>query len=225
MNNISLMIDVILVLILVSCVFDGRRKGFVKMVLSIAATIVSILIAYEYSVPVAEWANEAFVHEATVNTIAEMITSHLNGGTQAVINAIPEYIIDAAETGGVSVSSVISDIGSSVDAVQAAEQIYSGIYNVIIETLLSAAAFFVVYAVCNFILSFGVSAINRFFRLPVLKGLNKLLGGVLGGVKGVIVITVVSLTLVVAGDLFPDAVGVVVKESNIPQIVADIIIK
>lgn len=225
MDILPLIIDAILILIFISCVLDGRRKGFVKMILSVAAILVSILIANEYSSPVAEWANEAFVHEATVNTIAELISSHLNSGTQAVINAIPKYIIDAAETGGVAVSSVISDIGSSVDAVQAAEQIYSGIYNVIIETLLSAAAFLVVYAVCNFVLSFGVSIINRFFKLPVLKGINKLLGGVLGAAKGIIVITVVSLLLVVAGNIFSGMLGAAVNESNIPQIVADIIIK
>lgn len=225
MEIFPLVIDLILILILASCVFDGRKKGFVKMILSIAATIISVLIAHEYSAPVAEWANETFVHEATVNTFAEAITYHLNNGAQAIAEAIPEYIVRAAEAGGVAISSVVSDIGSSVDAVQAAEQIYDGIYGAIISPILSVVAFLVVYAVCNFVLSFGVSFINRIFKLPVLKGLNKLLGGALGAVKGIIVVCIVSMVLIVAGDLFPDILGTAVSESNIPQIAADIILK
>lgn len=222
MNVLSLAIDLILVLIFASCIFDGRKKGFIKMVLSILATIVSVIIAYEYSAPFAQWANEVFVQNAATGAIADMISSHLSNGTQAIIDAIPAYIIEAAEAGGIAVSSVVSNIGSAVDAQQAAEQIYGGIYSVIISPALKVIAFLIIYAIANFVLSFGISIINKFFKLPILKGLNKLLGGALGAVKGIIVVGIVGVVLVAAGGFFPETLGPAVNEANIPQLAAEI---
>lgn len=223
MNLLPLIIDIILVLIFASCIIDGRRKGFVKTVLSLVATVIGMLIAYEYAGPIAQWANEAFVKNAVTGSIADIISAQLGNGAQAIVDAIPSYITEAAKAGGLSLSAAVSDIGSSVNAEQAAEQIYGAIYNVIISPALTVIAFLIIYAIISFVLSFVISIINRFFKLPILKGLNKLLGGAIGAVKGVAVVALLGVVLVVASGFFPDVLGEAVKEANIPQLAADII--
>lgn len=225
MEILSLVVDGILILIFVSLILDGRRKGFFKTVLSLVATAISVLIAYEYSAPLAEWANEAFVQKAAVNTFAEAISVHLSSGTQAIIDAIPDYIVKAAEAGGVTVSSAVSDISSSVDAVQAAEQIYSGIYGILVFPILSVIAFIILYAIGNAVLSFGISFVNNIFRLPVLKGLNKLLGGVIGAVKGAVVLVILCTVLVVVSPILPEELSSAVNEAAIPEILSSFILK
>ncbi len=226
MDILPLVIDGILVLIAVSSIFDGRRKGFVKTFLSLIATAISILIAYEYSAPLAEWANEAFIHNAAVNTIAEALTKQLSGGTEALIQAIPAFIVEAAESGGIAVSDVVSGIGSSIDATQAAEQIYGGVYGIIVSPVLSVIAFLALYAISNAVLSIGISFINGIFKLPVLKGLNKFLGGILGAVKGVVAVAVLSVALVtLSGIISPDELGAAVEAAAIPNMFAEIILK
>lgn len=225
MEILSLVVDGILILIFVSLILDGRRKGFFKTVLSLVATAISVLIAYEYSAPFAEWANEAFVQKAAVNTFAEAISVHLSSGTQAIIDAIPDYIVKAAEAGGVTVSAAVSDISSSVDAVQAAEQIYGGIYGILVFPILSVIAFIILYAIGNAVLSFGISFVNNIFRLPVLKGLNKLLGGVIGAVKGAVVLVILSTVLVVVSPILPEELSSAVNEAAIPEILSSFILK
>lgn len=226
MDILPLVVDGILILIVVSSVFDGRRKGFVKTFLSLIATAISILIAYEYSAPLAEWANEAFVHNAAVNTFSEAITAQLSNGTQALIEAIPAFIVEAAEAGGITVSSVVSNIGSSIDATQAAEQIYSGIYKVIVYPVLSVIAFLVLYAISNAVLSLGISVINGVFKLPVLKSLNRFFGGIVGAVKGIIVVAVLSVVLVtVSGIISPETLGAAVEAATIPNMFANLMLK
>ncbi len=225
MNVLSLVIDAILIIIFVSIILDSRRKGFFKTILSLVATAISVLVAYEYSPSLAEWANEAFIQKAAVNTFAEAISVHLNNGVQAVIDAIPDYITKAAESGGVAVSTIVSNIGSSVDTVQAAEQIYSGIYSILVFPILSAIAFVVIYAITNAVLSFGIKLLNNIFRLPVLKGLNKFFGGVLGAVKGIAVISVISVVIVVVSPILPEEFAAAVNSSIIPNFLADLIIK
>ncbi len=226
MDILPLVVDGILILIAVSSIFDGRRKGFVKTFLSLIATAVSILIAYEYSAPLAEWANEAFIHNAAVNTLSEALTAQLSNGTQALIDSIPDFIVEAAETGGITVSSVVSNIGSSIDATQAAEQIYGGIYGIIVHPVLSVIAFLVLYAISNAVLSIGISVVNGIFRLPVLKSLNRFLGGIVGAIKGIVVVGILSVVLVtVSGIISPETLGEAVEAATIPNIFADLMLK
>ncbi len=222
---LSLVIDAILILILIATIFDGRRKGFFKMIFSLVATAVSVLISYEYSAPLAEWANKNFIQKASVNALSQAISSHLSNGTQAVIDAIPDYITKASEAGGVTVSSVVSDIGSSFDAVQAAEQIYSGVYSIIVFPILMVVAFIVIYAISNAVLSFGIKFLNNIFKLPVLKGLNKLFGGVLGAVKGVVIVAILGIALVIFSPILPEEIGEAVNSSIIPNLIEEISIK
>lgn len=225
MDMLSFVVDAILILILVATIIDGRRKGFFKTVLSLVVIAVSVLIAHEYSAPLAQWANEAFVQKAAVNTFAEVISAHLGAGTQAIIDAIPDYITKAAEAGGVAVSGIVSDIGSSVDAIKAAEQIYGGIYGIIVFPVLSVVAFLIIFAISKAVLSFGVSFVNNIFRLPVLKGLNKMLGGVVGAVKGIVVVAVLGVALVIVSPILPEEFSAAVNSSTIPNIFADLILK
>lgn len=223
MGLLPLIIDLILVIIFISCIIDGRKKGFVKTVLSLFATVIAMLIAYEYAGPVAQWANEAFVSNAVTGSIADIISAQLGNGAQAIVDAIPSYITEAAKAGGMNILATFSDTCLSINAEQVAEQIYGAIYNVIISPALTVIAFLIIYAIINFILSFVISIINRFFKLPILKGLNKLLGGAIGAVKGVAVVAILSIVLIVASGFFPDVLGEAVKEANIPQLAADII--
>ena len=226
MDILPFVIDGILVLIFAATVLDGRRKGFFKTMFSLVATAVSLLIAYEYSAPIAEWANEAFIQNAAVTSLANSISAHLNDGTQAMLDAIPGYITEAAQAVGVSVSGVVSDISSSFDAVQAAEKIYGGVYSVLVFPILFIIAFIVIYAISNAVLSFGIKFFNNIFKLPVLKGLNKLLGGVLGAVKGLVIVVILSMTLVIIEPvLSPEDLREAVSSSIIPNLIEEISIK
>ena len=225
MDLLPLIIDIILVLIFVSCVFEGRKKGFVKTVLSLLATIISIIIAQEYASPVAEWFNGEFIHDRGVEWLTNLISENINNGSAYVLEMIPESIIRAAEPANVSVESLINGIGSSAEIAQIAEQIYSAAETVMIKVVITAIAFLVIYAIANAILSIAVSFISGFFKLPVLKSLNKLFGGVLGAIKGVIAVCVFGVVLVIASELFAGTpFDEAVSQANIPGLVWETII-
>lgn len=225
MNFLSVIIDLILVLIFVSFVLNGRRRGFVNAILTLVATVISIFAAYEFSSPVAQWADETFIKNAVVNSIADIISANIGSGTQAVVDAIPSYIAEAAKAGGVSLSETVSNLGASVDGVQVAEQIYGAAHNAVVMPVLTVIAFLVVYAVINFVLSFAVRAISKVFKLPILKGLNKLFGGVLGAFKGAVAVVILCTVLVAVKFILPEDFALAVDESVIANFAADIILK
>lgn len=225
MNHLSIILDLILVLIFAVFIINGRRKGFVNAVLTLAATAISIFVAYEFASPVAEWADGVFVRNAVVKNIAGIITTNIGNGTQAVADAVPSYIAEAAQAGGISLNEVISNLGSSIDASQAAEQIYGAIYSIIVLPVLTVIAFLIIYAIINFILSIAVKAICGVFKLPILKGLNKTLGGLLGALKGSAAVVILCIVIIVTKVFYPEDFALAVDESTIPNLVADIIMK
>lgn len=228
MELLPLVFDAIIVLIFVSCILDGRKKGFIKMILTVISAIICFAVAGEYSESVAAWLNENFVHSALSSAIANSISDNLSSGTQAVLAELPKTLIDAVAQMGFSVEEAVSGLSSQANAAQAAESITTAAEGVLVLPLLNIISFIVIFSVCRFVLGFIIGIINTVFKLPVIHGMNKFAGGILGAVKGLIVVAVVSTAALGAAQLLPDMpFSQAIKETtlitSISQTVSDII--
>lgn len=223
MEFLPLIFDAIMILIFVSCIIDGRRKGFVKTVLAVLSAIVCFIVAKEFCEPVAVWVNENFVHSALVTAISDIIRDNINEGTQAVLAQMPQTLTDALAQLDFSVESAISGIGTQENITQAAESITNAAQSILVLPLLNIISFIVIFAVCRFVSGILIGMVNTFFRLPVIKGLNKLAGGILGAVKGFIVIAVVSFVALSAVRFLPDMpITQAIKDSTVITTLAEI---
>lgn len=223
MEFLPIIFDAIMILIFVSCIFDGRRKGFVKMILTVIAAVVCFIVAKEFSEPVAVWLNDNFVHSALVSAIADVIESNISEGTQAVLAEMPQTLTDTLAQFGFSVETTVSQLGSQENVAQAAESITNAAQGVLVLPLLNIISFIIIFAVCRFVSGFAVGAVNTFFKLPIIKGINKLAGGFLGAVKGFIVIAVVSFVASGVAQLLPDMpIAEAIKESTVITTLAEI---
>lgn len=204
MDILPFIIDIILIVVFAGCIIDGRRKGFVKMILSIVATVIAIFIAKEYAEPVAKWINETFVHERIVDSIARAISDSVGSGAAAIANALPDYIVRAAEAIGLTAQGITADLGSNVTAVQAAEQVCSAVEGAFIIPAIQLVSFFIIFAIASAVLNFAASLINGIFKLPLIKSVNKLLGALLGGVKGIIAVLIIGLVFYLISAIAPE---------------------
>lgn len=205
MGLLPIIIDLVLVVIFIGGIIKGRKNGFVKMVLSIIATIVAILIAKEYCEPVALWIEENLIRNAAMHSITNVLEFKIGGTIQDAISAIPPYILNAAEYAGVEIESFVSGgIITAETSATAAQAIYSAIKEVAIIPAAKVVAFLIIYAIVNAILSIGVSFVSKIFKLPVLKGINRLLGAVVGGIKGFFEVYIISAAVGFLSMLIPD---------------------
>lgn len=224
MEYAHLIIDFAFLLLAAICVFDGRKKGFVKMILSFAATIVSWLMAYELSEPIAVWANESFVHGWISDSIENAIAGSIGNGTDALLESIPNYIVNAAQAAGISLNEIALQLGNSVDSAQAAEKIYAALETSAIVPILKIIAFFIAYAIVERVLALGIGIINKICKLPIIKGFNKLLGGVAGALKGIITCAVVSLVLSIFVMLSPESqLALAIGKSTAYQVISEVL--
>ena len=205
MGLLSIIIDFILIAVFIGGIIKGRKNGFVKMILSIVATIVAILIAKEYCESVALWIEENLIRNAAMHSITNVINFNIGGTIEDAISAIPPYILNAAEYAGVEIESFVSGgIITAETSATATQAIYSAIKEVAIIPAAKIVAFFVIYAILNALLSIGISFVDKIFKLPILKGLNRLLGTIVGGIKGFFEMFIISTVVGFLTMLIPD---------------------
>ncbi|MBO5860018.1 MAG: CvpA family protein [Clostridia bacterium] len=216
MDYLPLVFDGILILIFAACIIEGRRRGFVRTVLSLVSVIISLFVAQSFSAPVAAWANEEFAGEAVSGYVENYIENAFeNEGTQldssdVLGGSVPEEVTAMLEKYGVSVSEIAD--GASQGIEELSNAIAQRILDAVLFPVLEIIAFLVIYIVCSFVLSLLNGFICSAFNLPVIKQMNKLLGGILGAVKGVGVASVLSVfavtfSKIAAGNEIADAVS------------------
>lgn len=243
MDILPLVVDGIVILIFVACIFDGYRRGFIKMLLSIASVALSIVIANAFSAPLAQWANDEFVDDAVSEYVDKYIDNMLeSAGTSSeglagvvfenseerIIESLPEELIEILDRHNISAEDILRDISFEDNAETVSEKITSNIKRKIIQPILKMFAFLLIYIVCSIIFSIIVNVISSMFRLPVIKGINKSLGAALGTIQGIAVIGVVCVFAVLAASFLPgneiaDAVSEAVLTNTVNDIAIDLI--
>lgn len=199
----SLAIDIILVVIFASFVLTAVKKGFILSLLEFAAVILALVLAYNFSPKVAETAYDGFVKEATIKTIETQIEENVSlqeTSTQAqlLLESIPDYMVSVADFMGVSVDDIKQSVASSkLTSENIATELVEKIAQPIIIGALTALSFVVLAIVLLFVLKFLAQIIAKIFKIPVIKTVNNLLGGILGACKGFAVVLFICTILTV----------------------------
>lgn len=197
----SAIVDIILLIVLFVMILAGIKNGFVRCVLSIVAFTLAFAAAVFLSEPAAQTVYDNFVKEPIESAIAESIPDMSTAktaadNTQAVIDSLPEAVVSAASSLGIDVSQLAEQAGNiNLNTSDMAAELTDKVARPIALAVLKVLAFAVIFLILNLVLQIAVSVISRLFDLPVLKTFNRTLGGVLGAVKGLLLVTVLAILL------------------------------
>ncbi len=192
-------IDIILAAVIIISIIIGRIRGFSRVILGFAASIGCIILARELAAPVGQWLNDNLIHENLVGFISKTISDNISSGAQAVTSALPAYIVSAAESMGISINTLIGaqDISQiSLKLASAVEAAFS--------PLLSTVGFIAVFAVCRLASGALLTFVPIFRRLPVIKTIDKTLGGIIGAAKGIIFFLLLCAAAVLCKEFFAE---------------------
>ena len=197
----SAIVDIILLIVIFVMILAGIKNGFVRCVLSIVAFTLAFASAVFLSEPAAQTVYDNFAKEPIESAIAERITDTGTAqtaadSTQAAIDSLPEAVVSAASSLGIDVSQLAEQAGSiNLNTSDMAAELTDKVARPIALAVLKVLAFAVIFLILNLVLQIVVSVISRLFDLPVLKTFNRTLGGVLGAVKGLLLVTVLAVLL------------------------------
>lgn len=214
------LLDVIIVVIFFIFAVDGSRKGLIKSVFGMGITLAAILIALNFSAPVAEYFRDSVVYEKLTDNLNHKVEEYVADTMDE--NALSELLNDAP----VGISALLSGFGTGTDDVaeKYAEMVKNGETNIAAKlsdyivapaakTLSDALAVLCVFLAALIVLNLAVMLLDLIFKLPVLHFANKLGGFVFGLVVGLLVsfvfCTVVHIALPYLG-----SAGIGIDETN-----------
>lgn len=240
---VSLLIDGILICICILIIFTSVRRGFVKTILSLAASVASVLLAAVLTPPVSGFFYDKFILASIKSGISDTVLSLSNLGTPEgiakMLEDIPEPLKVIFTRYNVSDTTLAQMQESANSGTATVDSICEAIASPIAVTISNVIAFVLCFIVILVVLKLVISVVDNFFRLPVLKSANKGAGLVLGIVLAFIAVFVYSEITVqlfdALGSLSPTMFGdnaiegtIIVKfcsEHSIAGIVGDILEK
>ena len=161
----------------------GMKKGFAKAVLGVGSFIISIMLAFALYEPVSMFLKDSVVGEyvsvAISNAIVGEETKEQEVSEESKTLNLPEEISKKVTEG-------LTDIKNT-----ATKTVSDSVTHLALN-IISMLAVFIIVKIIMWLLTFFVDAIAK---LPVIRTLNKTLGGVLGVIYGVLLIYIIMAIL------------------------------
>ena len=212
-------VDYVILGILGVSVLFGFYRGFIASVLNTGGCLISVVGSFmlypkltEYIANNPELQRTLLTYTDASSRIGDLATTIMNVGSMTA-----QSIADVVEKAGLpeSISNVLRNNLSS--------QVYGASESVssyVSQTVMSASTNILCYIVCfvalYLVISLALSAIRAIFRLPVLKQLDGLVGGVFGFLRGMILVFVLFALLPLVQTIVPlDTVNDVVQVSKL----------
>ena len=216
-------VDLLLLAVVIVFVFSGMKNGFVRTLLSFAARILSVVLAYFVSDKYDEAIYEKILRDSVINGIEERVVaspvSDVSQRVSVVLESVPESILGILEALGLDLT--------SFDKMVSASASNGEISSFLEETLAGPASVFVcriiIFAFVSFLASLVFSIIInllcKIVKLPVLRTANKALGGALGLFNGIIFALIVSyICVIVSGLINNSEFSEIVNSSHVIEI-------
>lgn len=197
----SIILDVILITILAAFIFTAAKKGFMLTLLELLAVIVALAMSYQFSPVVAQAAYDSLLEESLIESVETQIDETLNissttAQAEVILESIPDFMVSFASSAGVDLEEVKSQISSEkFSSENLATELVVKVAQPIAVGALTVIFFLILSAVLIFALKWVAKLLSKLFKLPLIGTVNKVLGGVLGACKGVLVIVFVCTFL------------------------------
>ncbi len=220
-------IDIALLVIFVLIVVRSAKKGFGKIVLDLAATVLSFLAAYLFSRPAAEFLYEKFVRKMIEKSVADKLTASSAANSlkqvQEVVSGLPDTLIAFSKSMGISIDKLVNSLTKAdLSAGNIASSVTETVIRPVAIVMMAAVCSLIIFIVASIVLGLLTRLINKVFKLPVLKGANKSLGACLGVVKGIVFILVICTALYYLSGITNGVVKDAIKESRVVSLVNDV---
>lgn len=182
----AIFVDLFMAAFLLLALVLGIRQGFVQSLARVAIVIVALLgaawLAQQLAEPAAEWLEPI---------LTEKIQQQLDGRTAADAAGEDPSLAAAGilETFGFSGDTLDELVQSVTDK---AQEVGQTLLSAVVSTVLHSVAYAVVYLLSFLllllILRLLLAPLHLFTKLPVVHGINAVLGGALGFVKGALLL-------------------------------------
>ncbi len=185
--------DIIIIAVFALLFFIDFKRGIAITILNVAGLALTGFLAYHISNFLASWVYTAFVQQTLTTNLQQMIdTQGINSAIANSFSALPNWVMgmlgfflsifgmdSSVYTNDFQVpNSAASAVSTSVENL--IQPVITGMFRLVIGVVISIIIFIIIKIL--------VKKLARVFKIPVVKQINKLLGGVLGLAEAAILV-------------------------------------
>lgn len=199
----AIVLDIALVLLLLATMIYYRGKGLVAGLLDFIGNLASLAVAWilsgKFSPEVFENFFKSGLIESTAKTISEQGTFNFNNFMSDFAKFLPDSLVESlTNSAGGLLNSGAPDI---------AQQIVEQVIAPLIVPIITVVVFFVAYAVCKLMLAFLVATLTNINHIPIVGGVNRTLGIIVGmlagGINVILVLCILWAIVAITGSSLP----------------------
>lgn len=185
--------DIIIIAIFALLFMIDFKRGIAITILNIAGVALTGFLAYHISAFLASWVYTAFVQQTLITNLQQMIdTQGINAAIANSFSALPDWAMGMMgfflSFFGTDASIYTNDFQIpnqtattvSVSVEQLIQPIITGFFQMVIGAVISIVVFILIKLLVN--------KLAKVFKIPVVKQVNQLLGGVFGLAEAAILV-------------------------------------
>lgn len=197
----SIILDVLVIGIIVWCVIVSAKKGFVSVVVETIGIIVAFSLALTFSAPLAEVTYDKIIEPSVLERIESGAQETSEVTAEQITDSLPENIFNIASGLGINLDGFAEKISTdAVDTSAMVQKISAEVIKPVAVAIGKMAFTLIIFFLLSVVVKFLAKILNKFFSFSIIGKVNRTLGGVVGGVRGVLTAAVfcVSVTLAIS---------------------------
>lgn len=208
-------IDIIFVAIVLIFAFLSARKGFVRTAVEVVGFIAAFMLATSVAKPIANFTYDTFIEKTVVTTAQQQAEKEAENTVNSIWNGLPDVIKSGSEKFGFTKDKITEKVTKSASEVSKEKaQEYSDkvirpgvvkLIAMIVSTILSIVLIIIVKAMAKLA--------NRLFSISMLGRINRTLGFLLGGCKGIIIGVLFCMVIKIFVDISDNGILIFTKDA------------
>lgn len=183
-----------------ACVIIGYKRGLIKIVASLLATLVTILLVILLSPHISQWIKESTSLEDIVQKkCIEMLTPDAESEDTLLETEISREeqisLIEGAELPEIFQKMLLENNNSEVYATLGVSTFGEYVGSYIAKIIADILAFLISFVVIMIIIRVAIGMLGIVGKLPLIGGINHLAGGVVGVGIGILVIWIMFIVI------------------------------
>ena len=192
----GILLDIGFVIIILLCVVFGYKKGFFKSIAGFIGAVIAMFLAWVLAGLIANALYQGIFREKLIDHISAVLSndalaSFPEKAAQVVVN-LPGFLSNTLNNQGITSSQIEQSLqAAGNNAAPATADLISPAVIWLLQLLLTVILFFILVILVRLV----IKLIGNVFRLPVLRQVDGIMGGLFGIFKGVVYIFLVCILL------------------------------
>lgn len=189
-------LDVLALIIFFGTIISCYHKGFFKAFFGTIKVIVSVVVAYLFMPTLSYFFRTKFIQKTVSGAIEERVSAIVNGvadkiNLQKLFADMPTEFADILNRYGADTEKLAERYGHMTDAAEEnVVDLAQTIAFPVVKTISDVLSFIAIFILAFVVLTIAIKLVSLVLKLPVLSGIDKFLGFVLGLVSGAILLWV-----------------------------------